>query len=152
MIKHSTDTTTKANDSGLGYLAPVLAGLYGTPTAAALGVGGYSLARLLGMKKKRYLALGLPAAYLTYVLGKKGNGFGLWNGVGPIDNIAGRINDATHLGLWGIFQEKGLKNKLSYGGKYALLGLTDPNTEDSEATKGWSTVASYTPPFFGNEK
>lgn len=86
-----------AEDEGFNLKNLGLTGFANIPSLAVLGAGGYGLAKLLGMKKKRYLAAGLPLAYAAYLLGHKGNGgLNLWNGFNAVDAPAAGINYAGY--------------------------------------------------------
>lgn len=54
------------------------------------------------MKKKRYLAAGLPLAYAAYLLVRKGNGgLDLYGGIPAIDAPLAGINAFTHMAIGG---------------------------------------------------
>ena len=77
----------KFDPKALGYAA-----LFGLPTMGVLGLGGMGLSKLLGLKK-RYLGLGLPAAYLAYLATKEGNGgLNLHKGLRSLDKFTYPLN------------------------------------------------------------
>ena len=94
MNKYAEDSEYK--DHTYDYPLALFANI---PSFAALGLGGYGLSKLLKLKKNWPLALGLPAAYLAYISGKKGNGgLDLYKGIPAVDWPASWLNYYTHIG------------------------------------------------------
>lgn len=85
---------------------------YGAPTAVLLAAIGAGLTKKRSSLAKFLGTVGLPAAYLTYVAGRKGNGgFEQWDGSDLINKITYPINDAGWAGLLAL-SEGLVDNKL----------------------------------------
>lgn len=108
---------------------------YGTPTAVLLAAIGAGLTKKRSSLAKFLGTVGLPAAYLTYIAGRKGNGgFEQWDGSDLLNRVTYPINDAGWAGLLAL-SEGILDNKLGFNSP----NPRNPNVESSRL----QNVATY---------
>lgn len=111
--------------------------LYGAPTGLASFVGSQVLANALAKKKtlKHFvLSNALPASYLAYVIGKKGNGMlDLYNGSSIVDSVAYPINDAFY----------GAVEGMSRGVFDSAMGYNNPRYKDNSEADRYKQTNEY---------
>lgn len=121
---------------------------YGIPTSVLLAALGSGLTKKRSGLVKFLGTIGLPAAYLAYLAGKKGNGgLDMWDGSDLINKITYPINDAGWAGLMAL-SEGLVDNKLGLNNSdrsFLGTGLARiPNNESNRlATVGDRFLAPW---------